>query len=111
MEGKVKRSKIGKPLSSVAALKASEIRYRRLFEAARDGIVILDAEAGTAVEMNPSLVEVLGFSQKEFLAKKIWELGFLKDTLANKDKFAELQRKEKSNDILIKIGSKERMIL
>jgi len=75
------------------ALKASEIRYRRLFEAARDGILILDADTGQVVDVNPFLVEMLGFSHKEFLGKKIWELGFLKDIIANKSAFAELQRK------------------
>ena len=75
------------------ALKASEIRYRRLFEAARDGILILNAETGLIIDVNPFLVEMLGFSHKEFLGKKIWELGFLKDIIANKDNFVELQRK------------------
>jgi PAS domain S-box-containing protein len=75
------------------ALKTSEIQYRRLFEAARDGILILDADTGQVVDVNPFLIEMLGFSHKEFLAKKIWELGFLKDVIANKNAFAELQRK------------------
>jgi diguanylate cyclase (GGDEF)-like protein/PAS domain S-box-containing protein len=74
------------------ALIASEVRYRRLFESAKDGILILDAETGMVVDVNPFLVERLGFSREQFLGKKIWELGFLKDTIANQDIFAELQR-------------------
>jgi PAS domain S-box-containing protein len=42
-------------------LRASEARYRRLFEAAKDGILILDAETGVVVDVNPFLVEMLGF--------------------------------------------------
>jgi PAS domain S-box-containing protein len=76
------------------ALVASEVRYRRLFEAARDGILILDAETGMIVDVNPFLIEILGFSREEFLGKKVWELGAFKDIVANQDSFAELQRKE-----------------
>ena len=74
-------------------LSASEVRYRRLFEAARDGILVLDAETGMVVDVNPFLVELLGFSREAFLGKKIWELGFLKDIVANQDNFRELQQK------------------
>jgi PAS domain S-box-containing protein len=72
--------------------KASEVRYRRLFEAARDGILILDVETGTVVDVNPFMVEMLGFSREKFLGKKIWELGFLKDIIASQNHFEELKR-------------------
>jgi PAS domain S-box-containing protein len=75
------------------ALKASEIKYRRLFEAARDGILILNADTGLIIDVNPFMVEMLGFSHNEFLGKKIWELGLLKDIIANKENFVELQQK------------------
>ena len=44
------------------ALKASEIRYRRLFETAKDGILILDADTGRITDANPFLQEMLGYS-------------------------------------------------
>ena len=72
------------------ALLASELRYRRLFEAAKDGILILDADTGMIVDVNPFLVELLGFSHAGFLGKKVWELGFFKDIIANEANFAEL---------------------
>ncbi len=75
------------------ALIASELRYRRLFETAQDGILILDAETGMIVDVNPFLIEMLGFSHEVFVGKKIWELGCFKDTVANHDNFAELQQK------------------
>ena len=75
------------------ALRASATRYRWLFEAARDGIFILDAESGMVVDVNPFLIEMLGFSREQFLGKKIWELGFFKDIVANQANFAELQEK------------------
>lgn len=76
------------------ALRASEISYRRLFEAAKDGILILDAETGMIMDANPFLHEMLGFSHETFLGKKVWELGFFKDIIANQDNFEKLQEKE-----------------
>jgi PAS domain S-box-containing protein len=54
-----------------SALQASEARYRRLFETAQDGIFILDAETGKITDVNPFLVNMLGYSQKDFLGKKL----------------------------------------
>ncbi|MEI6092000.1 MAG: chemotaxis protein CheB [bacterium] len=76
------------------ALANSEIRYRRLFESAKDGILILDAESGMIVDVNPFLIELLDYSKEEFVEKTIWEIGFFKDIIANKDKFIELQQNE-----------------
>ncbi|MFA6404302.1 MAG: PAS domain S-box protein [Salinivirgaceae bacterium] len=76
------------------ALIASEIRYRRLFESAKDGILILDAETGMIADVNPYLVELLGYSTEQFHGKKVWEIGIFTDIIANHDKFLELQQKE-----------------
>ncbi len=72
----------------------SETRYRLLFESAKDGILILDAETGKIVDVNPFLIDLLGYSKEQFIEKAIWQIGFLKDIVANKDKFIELQQKE-----------------
>ena len=69
---------------------ASELRYRRLFEAARDGILILDVETGTIVDVNPFLVEMLGYSHDEFIGKAIWEIGAFSDFIASQSAFREL---------------------
>jgi PAS domain S-box-containing protein len=76
------------------ALAASENRYHRLFETAKDGILILDAETGKIVDVNPFLVEMLGYSKTQFIEKTIWEIGVFKDVVANKENFFELQQKE-----------------
>ena len=73
----------------------SENRYRRLFESTNDGILILDAETGKIKEVNPFLMELLGYSKDEFIEKAIWEIGFLRDIVANKAKFLELQENKK----------------
>lgn len=73
-------------------LHASEIRYRRLFEAARDGILILEADTGRIKDVNPFLVELLGFSHGEMVGKSIWEISPFRDLVSNKAKFVQLQQ-------------------
>jgi PAS domain S-box-containing protein len=73
---------------------ASEIRYRRLFESAKDGILILDAETGKIVDVNPFLIDLLGFSHDQFMEKSIWEIGIFKDIIANQAKFEKLKKDE-----------------
>jgi PAS domain S-box-containing protein len=77
--------------SIVHQLEASELRYRRLFEAAQDGILILNAVTAQIVEVNPFLVEMLGYSKEEFLGKKLWEVGAFRNTEAAKLAFVKLQ--------------------
>jgi PAS domain S-box-containing protein len=76
------------------SLKDSELRYRRLFEAAQDGILILDAETGLIEDVNPYLIKMLGYSREEFLEKKLWEVGAFKDIKASKEAFETLQENE-----------------
>lgn len=75
-------------------LLASEMRYRRLFESAKDGILILDAKTGRILDVNPFLTNLLGFSRENIIDKEIWEIGFFRDIAANKEKFLELQNNE-----------------
>jgi PAS domain S-box-containing protein len=75
------------------ALKISETRYRRLFEAAQDGILILDAETEQIVDVNPFLLELLGYSREELLGKKLWEIGTFRDIEASKATSLELKSK------------------
>ncbi len=74
-------------------LRASEIRYRRLFESARDGILILDAANRKITDVNPFMVELLGYARDELLGKELWEIGLLKDQDESRDAFRELQEK------------------
>jgi hypothetical protein len=76
------------------ALTVLETRYRRLFESAKDGILLLDAETGKIIDVNPFLIGLLGYSKEKFVEKSIWEIGFFKDIATNENKFFELQKKE-----------------
>jgi PAS domain S-box-containing protein len=72
-------------------LEASESRYRRLFETAKDGILIIDGDTGRIIDVNPFLTELMGYSHAYFLGKHLWELGEFKNIAASKEAFAELQ--------------------
>jgi two-component system cell cycle sensor histidine kinase/response regulator CckA len=78
---------------SQLALRNSETRYRRLFETAKDGILILDFATGQITDVNPFLVEMLGYTHSEFVGKKLWEIGPFKDIPASRSAFTELQAK------------------
>ncbi len=79
--------------NSLKALRLSESRYRRLFEAAQDGILLLNADSAQIEDVNPYLVDMLGYSHAEFLGKKLWEVGPFSDVAESKGMFAELQQK------------------
>ena len=73
------------------ALRASELSYRRLFEAAQDGILILDADTGRINDVNPFLIKLLGFSRDEMAGKTVGELSPFKDIVSNQAMLQRLQ--------------------
>ena len=72
-------------------LQNSELRYRRLFEAARDGILILNAETGRIEDSNPFMTELLGYPHSQLLGKELWEIGVFKDIENSQAAFRQLQ--------------------
>jgi len=71
-------------------LKESEERYRRLFETAHDGMLIIDAKSGKIKDANPHLQDMIGFSKEELVGKELWEIGTFRDLYENKKRFKEL---------------------
>lgn len=82
-----------KRVPAVQVLRDSEARYRRLFEAAQDGILILDAKTGLITDVNPFLMQRLDYSREEFLGKALWEIGLFRDIATSKAAFRELKSK------------------
>ena len=76
---------------SDAALHDSELRFRRLFLTAKDGILILDAVLGTIIEANPFMCGLLGYELDDFLGKELWEIGLFEDKNANQAAYQELR--------------------
>ena len=73
-------------------LLASELSYRRLFEAAKDGILILDVKTGRITDANPFLVALLGFSRLEMIGKTVGQLSPFKDIESNQAMLEQLQK-------------------
>lgn len=71
-------------------LKSSEIRYRRLFESALVGILILDGVNGKILDVNPFLINLLGYSYDELLGKYLWEIGIAISTSQSLNAVTEL---------------------
>ncbi len=79
---------------SLDALEASELRYRRLFETAQDGILILDGDTGRIVDVNPFLLDLLDYPFESIIGLELWEIGLFADIAANQAAFEKLQKDE-----------------
>ncbi len=82
-------------LANLVAQKAfnkSEMRYRRLFETAHDGILILDFKFGKIIDANPYILNLLGSSIEEAIGKELWEIGIFSDIEASKSAFQNLKK-------------------
>lgn len=95
------------------SLKHSETRYRRLFETAKDGILILNAESGEIIDANPHLLQMLGYSLDELLGKRLWETDVLEDIQASREIFFELQKNKyvRHNNLPLERKDKRRIIV
>jgi PAS domain S-box-containing protein len=87
------RSQSGKDYWAEAS-RISELRYRRLFETAQSGILILDANSGEIMDVNPFLIDLLDYPFEELRGRKLWEIGQFKDIAANRSAFEKLQQNE-----------------
>jgi PAS domain S-box-containing protein len=72
----------------------SELRYRRLFETAQDGILILDADSGKIIDVNPFLLDLLDYPFESVIGLQLWEIGLFEDIAANQAAFEKLQTEE-----------------
>ena len=80
-------------LQSLSAFRASEIRYRRLFETAHDGVLLLNPGTRKITDANPFMTKLLGYSRNQLIGKELFEIGLLKDEVASREMFQKLKRK------------------
>ena len=78
-------------MTADAALNASEMRYRRLFEAAHDGILILNPDTRKIIDANPFMTQLLGYSHDQLIGMELYEIGFLADAQASQEMFQTLK--------------------
>ncbi len=74
-----------------AALRNSEIRYRRLFEAAHDGVLLINPETQKIVDANPFISSLLGSTREELIGQELYELGFVTDVQSSRRMFQTLK--------------------
>jgi PAS domain S-box-containing protein len=72
-------------------LRESESRYRRLFEAAQDGILILDFETGNITDANPFIIKIIDLPLTEIIGKKLWEIGLFSNIEESETAFNKLK--------------------
>jgi PAS domain S-box-containing protein len=79
-------------LSTNDQLRISEIRYRRLFEAAQDGVLLVDPVTCKITDANPFMTKLLGYSRDQLVGKELFEIGLLHDERASRDMFSALKK-------------------
>lgn len=87
------RDEIAERKRAEERLRVSEIRYRRLFEAAQDGILIVDPDTRKITGANPLMTELLGYTHEQLLGKELWEIGLFEDLQASLEVFRQLREK------------------
>lgn len=69
-----KAPKNGSRKLPAASPRESESPYRLLFETTRDGILLANGTTGEIVDVNPGLLDMLGYDRGEIVGKKVWEI-------------------------------------
>jgi PAS domain S-box-containing protein len=80
------------PKAEQPTLRASEARYRRLFETAQDAILILDEDSGKIMDANPFVIDLLGYSLDELIGKELWQIGLFSDKDESKAAMEQLKK-------------------
>ncbi len=73
-------------------VRLSEVRYRRLFETALDGVLLIDPATRKITDANPFMTKLLGYPHDQFVGKELFEIGLLKDEAASQEMFQKLRR-------------------
>lgn len=87
------KDEVEKEKETAHQLAISEVRYRKLFETAKDGILLIDPITEKIIDANPFLLEMIGYTLDEIVGSALWEIGTMKDVQATKLMFKELQEK------------------
>jgi two-component system CheB/CheR fusion protein len=93
--------------------KSEETRYRHLFKTSKEGILVLDGDTGTVIDINPHLVEILGQPKKQFIEKEIWNIGLFKKLIPSSETFKKLVQEKfiHCDDLEIVTADKKKIVL
>jgi PAS domain S-box-containing protein len=73
-------------------VRVSEVRYRRLFETAHDGILLLDPGTRKITDANPFMTQLLGYSNDQLVGKELFEIGLIEDETLSREMFQKLKQ-------------------
>lgn len=65
-------------------LRVSEVRYRRLFEMASDGVLLVDPVSGRITDTNPHMTQLSGRPQDQLVGKPLWKTGWFGNRAASR---------------------------
>ncbi|NQT24254.1 response regulator [candidate division KSB1 bacterium] len=74
-----KRKATQERIKAETALVESETRYRRLFESAREGILIVDGDSKQITDANPFMLKLLNEGIENIKEQTLWEIGLSLD--------------------------------
>ena len=94
LENKALATKISEQARAQELLQLSETRYRRLFEASEVGILVIDAAAGTIIDVNPALLKLLNHEAGDLVGKLVWEVGAFAAVAPDRAAFTELRQQQ-----------------
>ncbi len=69
-------------------------RSLRAIERSQDGVLVIEADTGKIVEVNPPLIEMLSYPPNKFLGKKLWKIDLFNEIAPTKDAFRKLYGKK-----------------
>jgi two-component system, chemotaxis family, CheB/CheR fusion protein len=77
----------------------AEVRYQRLFETAKDGMLLFDAETEKLTDVNPYFLELTGYGRERLIGCRLSEMEVFRDTseatrIVNEARFHEVVRHE-----------------
>lgn len=72
-------------------VRVSEVRYRRLFEAAQDGVLLLNPDTRKITAANPFITRLLGWPPDRLIGKELFEIGLLPNAAASREMFRNLK--------------------
>ncbi len=86
--------------------RAAEAKYRRLFETAKDGILVIDADSGQITDVNAFLLNLFGYSREDLTGKPFWETELMSTVPERKGMLGRLRAEEmvRFQDISLRTG-------
>ncbi len=92
-------------------MQPSEVKFRRMFESAHDGILLIECETGEISDVNPYFSLSLGYPKDEVIGTELWEFEPFNRIIGSRDAFLELALQETMRHDKLAMETKKRKIV